>query len=290
MVLVILLVMVTLLLVALAAALPSVYQEGQRAREEELIFRGSEYGKAIALFHRQFGRYPVNVKELLQTNGMRFLRKEYADPMDPKGKWRFIHVNAAGVLLDSITQPTGMNRNNPNPAGLGAGGNTNTTASGNSSSFGGFNSSGFGGSSSSSFGGSSSFGSSSSFGGSSSMGFGNSNSFGSQSSFGNSGMSGSGNSFGPSSSFFGNQSGIQGGFIAGVAATNHHESIKVWNKHHRYDEWEFLGIDMGLFGIQVGMPGSAGASGSGQQTGPTGFGQGSFGSSTSSTGFGPGSN
>jgi hypothetical protein len=40
-----------------------------------------------------------------------------------------------------------------------------------------------------------------------------------------------------------------------VAATSHHESIKVWNKHHHYDEWEFLGIDMGIFGVQVGMPG-----------------------------------
>ncbi len=154
MVLIIVMMIATMLLIALTVVMPSVYQEGQREREAELIFRGTEYGKAVALFHRQFGRYPTNVKELLQTNGMRFLRQEYPDPMDPKGKWRFIHVNAAGVLLDSKNQPMGSN--NPNPAGVGTG---NSNSSGNSSSFG--SSSSFG--TSSSFGGTSSTGDNSSF-------------------------------------------------------------------------------------------------------------------------------
>jgi type II secretory pathway pseudopilin PulG len=95
----------TLLLISLTAVLPSVYQEGQRAREEELIFRGTQYARAIALFHRQFQRYPTDVKELLQTNGIRFLRHTYKDPMTRSGKWRFIHANAAGVLLDSKLRP-----------------------------------------------------------------------------------------------------------------------------------------------------------------------------------------
>ena len=33
------------------------------------------------------------------------------------------------------------------------------------------------------------------------------------------------------------------------------QSIKIWQKHQHYDEWEFLGIDMGIFGVQVGMRG-----------------------------------
>src|SRR5690349_14696814 len=132
MVLIIVMMIATMLLIALTAALPSVYQEGQREREAELIFRGTQYGKAVALFHKQFGRYPSNIKELLQTNGMRFLRQEYRNPMDPKGKWRFIHVNAAGVLLDSKNQP--LNANKPNPAGLGN--NSNNPSFGNNSSFG----------------------------------------------------------------------------------------------------------------------------------------------------------
>src|SRR5215467_9840165 len=85
MILIIVMMIATMLLIALTAVLPSVYQEGQREREEETVFRGTQYGKAVALFHRQFGRYPTSIKELLQTNGMRFLRQEYTDPMDAKG-------------------------------------------------------------------------------------------------------------------------------------------------------------------------------------------------------------
>src|SRR5881296_3348279 len=68
------LMMTTILLVSLTVALPSIYLEGQREREEELIFRGNEYARAIALFHRQFNRFPRTVDELLRTNGIRFLR------------------------------------------------------------------------------------------------------------------------------------------------------------------------------------------------------------------------
>jgi len=93
----------TVLLVTLAAALPNIYLAGQREREEELIFRGQEYARAIALFRRQFGRFPTSVKELLQTSGFRFLRKEYRDPMTRHGKWRFIHADASGALIDSLT-------------------------------------------------------------------------------------------------------------------------------------------------------------------------------------------
>jgi type II secretory pathway pseudopilin PulG len=260
MVLVIVMMVATLLLIALTAALPSIYQEGQREREEELIFRGTQYGRAVALFHRQFNRYPVSVKELLQTNGYRFLRQEYRDPLDPKGKWRFIHVNASGVLLDSKNQPLGGNQNNPgNPGGIGQSNSTSSILGGNSSTA-----------------------------GSDSMGF-----QGGFSGMGTNPPTGGSGQIGPTSSFFGNQNEIQGAYIAGVAATSHHESIKIWHKHHHYDEWEFLGIDMGIFGIQVGLPGnSSGPTGVGQQ--PTsqglGFSQGSSGSTPSPTTFGPSSN
>ena len=94
----------TLLLISLTVALPSVYRAGQREREEELIFRGNEYARAIMLFQRQFRRYPTSVKELLEkTNGIRFLRREYRDPMSRKGKWRFINADASGVVLNSKT-------------------------------------------------------------------------------------------------------------------------------------------------------------------------------------------
>jgi len=103
--LLIIMMLATILLISLTAVLPSAYMAGQREREEELIFRGNQYARAIALFRRQFHRYPASVKELLQTNGIRFLRREYRDPMSPNGKWRFIHADANGMLLDSRTQP-----------------------------------------------------------------------------------------------------------------------------------------------------------------------------------------
>ncbi len=254
MVLVIVMMVATLLLIALTAALPSVYQEGQREREAELIFRGTQYARAVALFHRQFNRFPVSTKELMGTNGMRFLRQEYRDPMDPKGKWRFIHVNASGVLIDSKNQP--LTTNQSNPAGLGA-------SSSSSSMLGG----------------------SSSFGGSSSMGL-----QGGSSGIGINSSAGSSSSFGPTSSFFGGPGQIQGAYIAGVAATSHHESIRVWQKHTHYDEWEFVGLDMGVFGIQVGMPGGSSVpTGLGQPSSPQGssFSPGSPGSTSSPSSFGP---
>ncbi len=256
MVLIVIMIVATLMLVALAAAVPSVLQEGVREREAELQFRGYQYARAIALFHKQFNRYPVSVKELMGTNGMRFLRKEYPDPLDPKGKWRFIHTNAAGVLLDSVNQPLNNPNNNTNPAGLGINGSSST-------------------SSGSSFGNSFSMGGTSSFGSQNgSTGFGLSSNLGSSSSAGSSSfsMSSSGASTG--------QEELPGAYIVGVAATSKKQAIKVWKKYDHYNQWEFIGLDMGVFGIGVGMPGggTGGQGGIGQPNSPQG-------SSFSSGGF-----
>ena len=115
--------MATLLLISLTAVLPNVYRAGQREREEELIFRGNEYARAIMLFQRQFRRYPASIKELLQTNNIRFLRREYRDPMSRSGKWRFIYANANGVVLNSKTIAPPKQ---PNPLG-GMGGPATST-------------------------------------------------------------------------------------------------------------------------------------------------------------------
>jgi hypothetical protein len=39
---------------------------------------------------------------LEKTNGVRFLRRRYKDPLTGKDEWRLIHVNAAGQLVDSL--------------------------------------------------------------------------------------------------------------------------------------------------------------------------------------------
>ena len=111
--LLILMMIVTVLLISLTAALPSIYVQAQREREEELKFRLNEYAKAIFMFRQKFQRYPRSVDELVKkTNGVRFLRHEYKDPMTKSGKWRFIHATAQGTLIDSktmnVTAQTGV--------------------------------------------------------------------------------------------------------------------------------------------------------------------------------------
>lgn len=301
--------MVTLLIISLTAALPSVYQEAQREKEEELIFRGRQYQWAIYLFHRQFQRYPTSMKELLETNGMHFLRKEYKDPMDPKGKWRFIHVNAAGVLLDSKLQPLqpgagGM----PGSSPLGPGGSTmmpgGSSMMPGGSSFGSSGSSFSSGSSSFSSGGSS-FMSGSSMSGTptgqqpTAPGAGTAPeteqgpSSSASSSSGEQGAPSSGQA-GGTSSFFGSGNQIQGASIVGVAATSHKQSIRVWNKRTHYDEWEFIGVDLTGLGFPTGIPGVQATPtqgpGFGAGQGQPGFGQGQsgFGSGQGQSGFGSG--
>jgi type II secretory pathway pseudopilin PulG len=313
------------LLIGLTAVLPSIYQEGQREREAELIFRGYQYARAIAGYHQKFQRYPNSIEDLTKlTNGFRFLRKEYADPMTPGGKWRFIHANAQGVLLDSKTQgppPGAMGQSGANPgaAGFGSSGASGTGGFGQQGmgsggfgqqggSFGqqGTGSSGFG-QQGSSFGqqsmGGSSFGQTdsgnSSFGAQQGAG---GSSFGPQST-GSSGFGTSSGGFSSNSSLGGGTSGTQQGsgftmgssqgggtFIVGVASTSHKQSIRTWNQKTHYDEWEFIGIDLGALGIATSIPGLPQGLQSGQGNQPGGFGQGNqpggFGQGNQPSGFG----
>lgn len=216
-ILLIVMMMATLLLVSLAAAAPSIYVEGQREKEKELIFRGEQYARAIMLFHQQFKRYPTTVKELLHTNNLSFLRSAYPDPMTRSGKWRFIHATANGVVLDSkILKPPGKKTNKPLGDNSKAGGSQSTQAApptrqraAQSGSQSGSQNSGF------------------KMGSFSLPGMGQ-----------NSGQNQQENS---GSSFFGKGE-IKGAFIVGVASTSHHQSIGVFNKQTEYDDWEFLGI------------------------------------------------
>ena len=93
----------TMLLLTSAAAL-RIDTEGRRERETELVWRGQQYQQAIKLYFRKFGKYPTKVDDLVkQTNGVRFLRQAYADPMNKEdGSWRFIYVGPGGQLIGSL--------------------------------------------------------------------------------------------------------------------------------------------------------------------------------------------
>jgi hypothetical protein len=96
--------MVATIIILSAAASPSILTLGRREREAETIWRGEQYERAIGLYYKKFGRYPTKVEDLTrQTNGVRFLRKAYTDPMNKDdGSWRFIYVGPNGQLVGSL--------------------------------------------------------------------------------------------------------------------------------------------------------------------------------------------
>ncbi len=93
----------TMLLLTTAAAL-RIDTQGRRDREAELVWRGQQYQRAIGLYFRKFGKYPTKVDDLVkQTNGVRFLRQAYTEPMNKDdGSWRFIYVGPNGQLIGSL--------------------------------------------------------------------------------------------------------------------------------------------------------------------------------------------
>jgi type II secretory pathway pseudopilin PulG len=84
----------------IAAVVPAYQMQAKREMEEELIFRGEEYMRAIQKYQRRFGVYPSTVDQLISTNGLRFLRKPYKDPTSDK-EFRLITVNPDGSLNGS---------------------------------------------------------------------------------------------------------------------------------------------------------------------------------------------
>jgi hypothetical protein len=108
--------MVATILIFTAAITPSILIQGRREREAETIWRGEQYARAIGLYFRKFGRYPVKIDDLTaQTNGVRFLRQAYKEPMNKEdGSWRFIYVGANGQLIGSLTR-TSLQQFGPTP-------------------------------------------------------------------------------------------------------------------------------------------------------------------------------
>ena len=88
-------VLVTVVTVLVAAALPSWSHAIQRDKEEELIFRGLQYAEAIRVFQTRFGRYPVRLDELIKVNP-RCIRQLWKDPMTKEGEWGLVYAQGAG--------------------------------------------------------------------------------------------------------------------------------------------------------------------------------------------------
>jgi len=63
----------------MSAALPAWRQQVQRQREEDLIFRGEQYARAIVIYQQKNnGAFPPNIDILVSQ---RYLRKKWKDPV-----------------------------------------------------------------------------------------------------------------------------------------------------------------------------------------------------------------
>ena len=94
----------TMLLLA-AAATPNVLTQGRRLREQEAIWRGNQYVRAIRLYYQKNGKYPTSLEDLGKPNaaGVHFLRKAYREPINSSdGSWRLIYVTPSGQLVGSV--------------------------------------------------------------------------------------------------------------------------------------------------------------------------------------------
>ena len=213
-----------LMLIALAVAAPVLTKQLRRDKEVESAHRANEYVRAIRLYYRKFKTYPPSIDALENTNNVRFLRKQYIDPLTGKADWRIIHVGENKTTVKGFFgQPLG----GLNTTGAGGGlGSASTLGSG------------FGGTSSSTSGPTSPTGttpgstpSTTVSGGSAlSAGFSGATIGGSTTGSSTGGTSNSSTSSGPG--------GI--GQIMGIGTAKTGDSIMNPNQQATYETWEFL--------------------------------------------------
>lgn len=100
--------MVIIVVVSSQAVLKNLATQGRRQREEEAIWRGNQWIRAVRMFYRKTGHYPRTADDLQKgLPGLHFLRPAaYKDPMNPDGSWRFIYTNATGQLIGSVRYAT----------------------------------------------------------------------------------------------------------------------------------------------------------------------------------------
>ena len=103
-----------LILVAALGAVGAAYGElashaAQREREQELLFVGDQFRRAIASYYRHGERYPATLAELLkdprQPNPVRHLRRIYRDPVTGASEWGLVRAPDGGILgVHSLSQ------------------------------------------------------------------------------------------------------------------------------------------------------------------------------------------
>jgi type II secretory pathway pseudopilin PulG len=119
--------LVALVFIALAVAAPIMAKDLQREKELESAHRAQQYVRAIRLYYRKTKTYPASIDVLENTNNVRFLRKQYIDPLTGKNDWRIIHVGENKTTVKGFFgQPLG----GLNTTGAGSLGSASSMASG----------------------------------------------------------------------------------------------------------------------------------------------------------------
>jgi len=90
--------------ILILAVAPSIGTIMRREREQELIFRGKQYARAIAIFQKHFGRFPTDLKEL-RENQPRSIRKLWKDPMCNCLDWQPINPNTPDAVGGGARPP-----------------------------------------------------------------------------------------------------------------------------------------------------------------------------------------
>jgi type II secretory pathway pseudopilin PulG len=102
--------------VILGMAMPVWRTVVQREKEEELVFRGRQYARAIALYQRKFAAsYPASIDVLVDG---KFLRKKFKDPMTKDGEFEIIYQ---GTLAQRQAALAGRGASTPGPQGMPSG-------------------------------------------------------------------------------------------------------------------------------------------------------------------------
>jgi type II secretory pathway pseudopilin PulG len=92
--------------VVIGMAVPAWRTLVQREREEELIFRGRQYVRAIQLYQRKFANaYPPSTDILVEQ---RFLRKKYKDPVNDDKDFEIVYQSMLAQRMAAQAAQSGI--------------------------------------------------------------------------------------------------------------------------------------------------------------------------------------
>jgi type II secretory pathway pseudopilin PulG len=130
-----LLVTLSVMAILLSAAMPTWSQMIRREKEEELIFRGTQYARAINQYQRKFANASPQTLDVLIEQ--RLLRKKFRDPMatDEKGEFQLLYLSSRaggpqGTTGTGRAGGVGQGAGAGRGTGIGLGGGTGTGAPG----------------------------------------------------------------------------------------------------------------------------------------------------------------